>query len=130
MAKFKYVYKNVNPAKHEVGDCVIRAIACATDTPWMDVFDELTRRARENFSMPNYKDVYQPYLDEKYPRIPVMHKVSGKNKRHTARTLAKVDPKGVYILRCANHLTVLYENDCYDLWDASDCASYIIWKIR
>lgn len=130
MSKYRHSYKNVNPAKHEVGDCVIRAIACATDTSWLEVFDELTRRARETFSVPNWKDIYEPFLDEKYERVPVMYKVGGKNKRHTARSLAKIDPKGVYIIRVAHHMTCLYESINYDLWDAGDMSAYIIWKVR
>lgn len=58
----RYVYYNANPADKVTNDCVIRALAVAFDKPWIDVFDELTSIARENFDVATSKDVYMEYV--------------------------------------------------------------------
>ena len=37
-----FKYYNANPLGRNVNDCSVRAIACATDRSWYDVYDELS----------------------------------------------------------------------------------------
>lgn len=34
-------YTNLNPAKKNVGDCVVRAICLATGKTWLSVYDDI-----------------------------------------------------------------------------------------
>lgn len=130
MSQF-YKNVNVNPMKKEVGDCVIRAIANAEDKSWYEVFDALTKIARENCSAPNWKDTYEAYLS-KYPTIPVKYEYGGKKYRLTASDFWN-DPKlkeGNYVIRQAHHVTCVKNGVCEDIWDCSHRASYKIWKVK
>lgn len=99
----RYVYYNANPADKVTNDCVIRALAVAFDKPWIDVFDELTSIARENFDVATSKDVYMEYVKKHGAEyIKTMTKYS----RLSGGDFADQYQEGVYILRMANHLTV------------------------
>lgn len=127
-----YKKVNVNPFKNSTGDCVIRAIANAEDRDWYEVFDDLTKIAREKGTVPTFKDAYTVYL-AKYPRVPVKYQAEdGKKYRLTASDFWN-DPKlkkGNYVIRQANHLTCVKNGVCEDTWDCSRRASYIIWRVK
>ena len=126
-----YKEVNVNPMKKRVGDCVIRAIANAEDKPWIEVFDALTKIARENYSVPNWKDTYEAYLS-KYPTVPVKYEYNGKKYRLTPSDFYghAILKKGNYVVREANHVTCVKDGVCEDTWDCSHRAAYKIWKVK
>ena len=124
----RYVYYNANPADKVTNDCVIRALAVAFDKPWIDVFDELTSIARENFDVATSKDIYTKYLElHQAEYIKTMEK--GK-KRLSGEDFARQYKSGIYILRMANHLTVCVGGVIYDTWDCSGKMVYNAWLVR
>lgn len=126
-----FVYHNENPAGKETGDCVIRAVAFALNKSWEEIYDEFVEKGRECHCLPNAKDVYEPYLDAAGVRMPAMWTDDkGKRHRYTIKTLSKQYPTGTYVLRTAHHMTVMKDGQCVDLWDCSDKAAYIIWRIN
>ena len=122
-----FVKENLNPKNKKVADCVIRAIAKAENKTWLEVFDLLTKIARENYSVLNDKTVYSTYLN-KYPKINVKHEVNGKKKRLTVKDVCKLE--GTYIVKIANHLTVVIDGKYYDIWDCGNKCAYVIWKVK
>lgn len=123
----RYVYYNANPADKVTNDCVIRALAVAFDKPWIDVFDELTSIARENFDVATSKDVYMEYVKKHGAEyIKTMTKYS----RLSGGDFADQYQEGVYILRMANHLTVCRQGIIYDTWDCSGKMVYNAWLVR
>lgn len=123
-----YVNENVNPRRHKVGDCVVRAIAKAERKGWLETHDNLTTIARSLYTVLNDKMAYSKYLS-KYPKIEVMHMVNGKRKRYTVKEIAK-EMKGTYVIRLANHLTTVVDGKYYDIWDCGNSCAYIIWKVK
>lgn len=122
-------YYNCNPSKKETSDCVIRAIATAEGKTWEEVFEILTDLARQRYTVLNDSEVYSDYLDSKYEKKPVMYPLkNGKKKRYTVKDVSKWG--GTYVVRIANHLTVVKDKTIFDIWDCSDKSSYKIWVIK
>ena len=123
-----HVYYNANPAHKETTDCIIRALAVAFDKKWIEVFDELSTIARENFESLGSKEVYSKYLERQGAEyIKTMEK--GK-KRLSGEDFARQYKSGIYILRMANHLTVCVGGVIYDTWDCSGEIVYNAWLVR
>lgn len=113
----QFIKKNLNPKGKKRGDCVVRAIAYAERNSWDKTFDALCLVAREVKDMPSCKTVYQKYLEKKWqfnkmPRFP-------DNTRYTVKEFASAFPVGVYIIKVANHLTVVENGNLIDTWDCS-----------
>lgn len=119
-----FIYTNPHPTNRKsLGDCVFRAISIATGKDWLTVYDELTELGRELLAPPNDKATYQPYLDKIGKRIkPIVN----------GRRLLPTDlPKsGTYLVRQANHLTVVKGGKVRDTWDTSRRSSYLIWRME
>ena len=56
-------YHNANPKGKRTGDCVIRAIATATDKSWDKVLDDLVEIAHKYKLSPTDKKCYGKYLE-------------------------------------------------------------------
>lgn len=55
---------NINPKRIKAGDCVIRAIAYATDKTWEEVYEALCKIGFKMKRLPNEKQVYEKYLEQ------------------------------------------------------------------
>ena len=62
---------NPNPCRLEEPDCVVRAIAIATDRDWHTVHRELCEFSGWMCSMPSVNRVWKRYLEEKKDDTPV-----------------------------------------------------------
>lgn len=51
-----YIYKNPNPIKNLVGDCVIRGISILTDTSWEYTYDQITKHGQRTDDVSNRRD--------------------------------------------------------------------------
>ena len=123
----RYKYYNANPTNKVTNDCVIRSLSFAYNKTWIDVFDELTSIARENFDVATSKDVYMEYVKKHGAEyIKTMTKYS----RLSGGDFADQYQEGVYILRMANHLTVCRQGIIYDTWDCSEKIVYNAWLVR
>ena len=123
----RYIHYNANPAQKKTNDCIIRSLSLAYDKTWIEVFDELTEIARENFDVVTSKEVYAEYLQKHGAEyIKTMTKYS----RLSGGDFADQYQEGVYILRMANHLTVCRQGIIYDTWDCSGKMVYNAWLVR
>ena len=57
-----FIYTNPNPIDKKVGDCVIRAIAIATETTWERAYMDLCMEGLEMADLPNSNAVWASYL--------------------------------------------------------------------
>ena len=55
---------NPNPLGKQTGDCVVRAIAIATDRSWRETYRALCRAGEIRADMPNSNAVWNEYLKE------------------------------------------------------------------
>lgn len=129
---------NLNPKGIKACDCVIRAIAYATQQSWEDVYKELSEIGFKMKRMPNEKQVYEKYLEEhgwakqKQPRKYDLTKydVNEFIKQSTfmmhnyeSGEFDKAPYSKQIIVSVAKHLTcITWENDNYELCDTWDCG--------
>jgi hypothetical protein len=113
-------YVNHNPKAKRAGDCVIRAIAGATGTPWDTVLDGLVRHAHELHVAPTEKECYSAYLTELGWTRQGQPKIKN-GKRTTAKELAKQHDA---IIRQAHHLTFSQAGHIVDTWDCENRTVY------
>jgi hypothetical protein len=120
--------------KGDTGDCVVRAIAIATKSPYREIYNDLYelnnryaqgRRSRvakhmqhNGNSSPrkgNFKEVYHQYiLDRGFDWVPLMKIGSG----CTANLCEEDLPSGILICRLSRHLCAVIDKVVYDTQDS------------
>ena len=119
-----------------VGDCVARAIAIATETPYVKVYNELNRlseaherrgkRKRGVSSARNgvYRSTYDRYLKAKgWTWVPTMAIGSG------CRVHLREDelPKGRIIVALSRHMSAVIDGVVHDLYDPSRSGTRCVY---
>lgn len=106
----------------DTGDCTVRAIANSINCSWLEAYDFLSSRAREEFVIMNDGVKFREWLvagGAKWTHCPA---VAGK-KRMTAEEFAKKHPEGRYILSLANHEAACVDGKILDAWNCgSKCV--------
>lgn len=112
-----YIEYNANPKNKKTDDCVIRAIARATNQSWDTVYAALCEIGAKLKIMPNCKRTYEKYLDSlNFTKHPQPRKPDGT--KYTVGEIGKFVRVGtVAVVSVANHLTVVDNNTLYDTWD-------------
>ena len=105
-----YIHFNNNPKQKNVGDCVIRAISCVMDIPWIRAYMDLCNEGLELADMPNSNCVWGAYLRKNgFRRY---------NTDCTVDEFARQNPYGVYVLSTGNHVVACIDGDYMDAWDS------------
>lgn len=113
-----YIFYNPNPAGNLVGDCVIRAIAKATDKTWDDVCDELHEVAYELKDMPSSNYVWATYLKRLgFHRYIIPDTCPD---CYTVRDFMQDNPFGTFILGTGTHAICVQDGNVYDAWNSSN----------
>jgi len=112
-------YHNENPKGKHTTDCVIRAIAVATNTSWETTLSNLTALAMKHSQMPIDKNLYAKYLASLgWDKHAQPRKHSGK--KFTAAEFAQVLKGRPAIAHVGgHHMSFLNENKVWDTWDCS-----------
>lgn len=121
-----YIHANPNPYGSYVEDCVIRAIAIATDRSWDDIFVHVCLQAFLMKNMPSVGNVWGRYLRElgfvkEY--IPDVCPYC-----YTIRDFCRDNPIGIYILVTASHAIAAIDGDYFDTWDSGDEVPMAVWR--
>ena len=126
-----FIKYNNNPKNKKTGDCVIRAISFATKNSWEKTYRALAELGIKNCLILNDTNNWRKYLkllgyeQQKMPR-------KADNTRYTVHEfcnqLAKKDV--TYIIKVANHITVVKDKDLYDTWDCSNKSVGNYWIIK
>lgn len=139
MTKINY-YKNTeyfeftqpNPTegkKCNKPDCAIRAFAIVAELTWQEAYDILSKIAREDYDVPNSRNVYEKAFAQRGYRV-VSLKFKKGEKRKTAKEFAMHNPNGRYILSLANHLCAVVDGKIRDGWNCGDKCIYKIYIIN
>lgn len=125
-----FIKYNNNPKQKKTNDCVIRAISLATGKSWQEVYRELAEQGIKCGLMINDRTNWKTYLKhlgynmEKMPR-------KYNNKRYTVEEFVDeiAHKNWTYIVKVANHLTVVKDKKLYDTWDCSHKCVGNYWII-
>ena len=58
-----YIYCNQNPLGKRTGDCVVRAIAIATNRSWREAYTEICKQGQIDCDMPSANRVWGKFLE-------------------------------------------------------------------
>ena len=118
---------NSHPKGLKTSDCVVRAIATATSTEYMECRKVLNRKKRE-LGFTSYKDTKFLYKHfGRYPRL-IFKAIKGEP-RIKGSDFTELHPKGIFILKMAGHITVCINGEILDTWDCSYRSVYTAWEI-
>lgn len=112
-----FVYTNPNPIKRNIGDCVIRAIAIATDSSWEKIYMDLCAEGLEMADLPNSNAVWSSYLKKLGFRKGIVPDTCPDC--YTVADFAEDNPYGLYVLCTGSHTVTIIDGNIYDAWDSS-----------
>ncbi len=120
MKRFVYFQPNEKNSSGGAEDCVIRALCRAFDRTWLEVFDELTDAAREQYHLPTSREVFETILKKHGYEYWGLEK----DKRCTVNRFAAQHEDGIYILLCRaglqEHLVTVADGLVYDNRDGGN----------
>ncbi len=121
-----YIHANPNPNGVYVEDCVIRAIAIATDRSWDDIFIHICLQAYIMKNMPSVNKVWGTYLTSiGFSSYPVLDRCPN---CYTVRDFCRDNPFGTFILATGSHVIAVIDGDYYDAWDSGDELPSSVWR--
>ena len=117
-----YKFYNNNALGLFQNDCVIRAIATATNNSWDDTYEHLSNIARLKGTMMDDKDFIQEYLDERYKRI--------SNIPRTVGEVAGTYPDNILLITMNGHITCSKYGVIYDSFDCRERRAEYCWIVK
>lgn len=120
-----WIEYNPNPCGRSVGDCSVRAIACALDIDWETAYQLLMRYGLDMCDMPSSDSVWGAVLrDNGFYRksIPTSYPVW-----YTANNFCKDHEYGTYVLGFGGHVATVRNGHLYDSWDSSNEVPQYYW---
>ena len=119
---------NPNPLGKETGDCVIRAIAIATDQSWRETDRDLCRLGEIQGDLPNSNAVWGSYLRGKGARQFLLPESCPDC--ITVQAFAERYPDGVYVIGTGTHAVAVISGDWYDSWNSASATPTVFWKVK
>ncbi len=116
----KFIKYNKNPKNKKTNDCVIRAIATATNSSWEYVYTKLAEQGIKYGLMLNDPKNWRKYLESlgyKKQKMPRRYDRTRYTLEEFATELAEENK--TYIVKVAGHLTVIKDKNLIDTWDCS-----------
>lgn len=121
-----FINANVNPASNIVGDCVVRAIAFATNQDWDSVYLWLCLQGYVMKDMPNSNNVWGVYLRTRgFERHIIPNTCPD---CYTVRDFCHDNPTGAFVLATGSHVIAVVNGDYYDAWDSGDEVPIYFWS--
>lgn len=121
-------YANPNPCRSEEPDCVVRAIAIATEQDWDTVHWDLCRLSHEKCTMPSVNWLWGLYLKiHGFEKFLLPENCPG---CVTVREFAKRYPKGTYVIGTGSHAVCVRNGDWLDAWDSGDEVPTYFYRKR
>ena len=119
---------NPNPFGKQTGDCVVRAIAIATDQSWRETYRDLCRMGEIRGDLPNSNAVWGSYLREKGATQFLLPESCPEC--ITVRAFCERYPKGVYVIGTGTHAVAVIDGDWYDSFDSGDEVPSYFWRVK
>ena len=113
-----YIYCNPNPLGKRTGDCVVRAIAIATNRSWREAYREICKQGEIDCDMPSANRVWGKLLErEGFRQFLIPEDCPA---CITVRAFCEMYPDGVYVIGTGNHAIACISGDYYDAFDSGD----------
>lgn len=113
-----WIHENLNPFLDNVGDCVIRAIAIATDNDWDSVYIDLALVGFRIKDMPSANRTWMEHLKELGFRRYIIPDTCPDC--YTVKAFCIDHPKGTYILATGTHVVCVIDGNYHDSWDSGN----------
>lgn len=111
-----YVFHNENPMNRDEIDCIVRAVALATDTDWDTAFIALSVRAYIRKRVINSDRLWWGFLaDHGFEYHAILHECP---RCVTVEEFCYNHPEGLYVLATQNHVLTAIDGDWYDTFDS------------
>ena len=123
-----WVRCNPNPIGRETGDCVIRAVAIATDQSWRKTYRDLCLLGEIHGDLPNSNMIWGMYLRERGAKQFLLPETCPEC--ITVRAFCERSPDGVYVIGTGTHAVCMIDGDWYDSWDSGECVPTVFWKVK
>lgn len=123
-----WVQCNPNPLGRQTGDCVVRAIAIATDSSWRDTYRELCRIGEREADLPNSNLVWHMMLRELGARQFLLPESCPDC--ITVRAFCERYQDGVYIIGTGEHAVCCIDGDWYDSFDSGSMTPSYFWRVK
>lgn len=119
---------NPNPLGKQTGDCVVRAIAIATDQSWREAYRGLCQMGERMADMPSSNAVWGQYLKERGARQFLLPETCPDC--ITVRAFCDRYPEGVYVIGTGTHAVACIDGDAYDSWNSLAEVPTVFWKVK
>lgn len=117
---------NPNPALKNTGDCVIRAVAKATEQTWDDTYMAVAMRGFSLKDMPEKNYVWGSYLHRLgFKRFVIPDTCPD---CYTVKDFCQEHDKGVYVLCTGSHAVTVADGQYFDTWDSGDEVPQFYWR--
>lgn len=123
-----WVRCNPNPLGKQTSDCVVRAIAIATQRSWREVYRDLCEVGEIECEMPSANSVWGLYLTgcgfeqfllpESCPQC------------ITVRAFSERFREGTYVIGTGSHAVAVIDGDWYDSWDSGNEVPSYFWRVK
>lgn len=113
-----FVFRNENPQKKLVGDCVVRGISTLLDQSWDVTYWGIALQGDKEADMPSSDSVWGNYLITRgCERLVIPSKCPNCT---TVRQFANDYKKGRYLLFVGGHVVCVIDGNYYDTWDSGE----------
>lgn len=119
---------NPNPLGKQTSDCVVRAIAIATEQSWKRTYRELCELGEIECEMPNANYVWGIDLREKGARQFLLPESCPAC--ITVRAFCERYPDGIYVIGTGSHAVAVIDGDYYDSWDSGNEVPSYFWRVK
>ena len=123
-----WVKCNPNPLGKDTSDCVIRAIAIATDKSWKRTYRELCDLGEIEAEMPSSNSLWGLYLKEQGATQFLLPESCPSCL--SVRAFCERYKKGVYIVGTGHHAVCVIDGNYYDSFDSGSSITSYFWRIR
>lgn len=113
-----FIYTNPNPIERKAGDCVVRAIAIATNTTWERAYIDLCEEGLLMANLPNANSVWGSYLRKLGFKREIIPNTCPDC--YTIGEFAEDNPYGIYVVGTGSHVATVIDGKIYDAWDSSN----------
>ena len=119
---------NPNPLGKQTSDCVVRAIAIATEQSWKRTYRELCELGEIECELPNSNFVWGMYLKDKGAKQFLLPESCPQC--ITVRAFCEKYPDGIYVIGTGSHAVAVVDGDYYDSWDSGNEVPSYFWRVK
>ena len=123
-----WVRCNPNPLGKQTSDCVVRAIAIATNRSWREVYRELCELGEIECEMPNSNYLWGLYLKE----LGFEQFLLPENCPQciTVQAFCERYPEGTYVIGTGTHAVCIIDGDAFDSWNSLGESPSYFWRMK